>query len=282
MEGQQRQHQKQWHAEYGEGTAVALRLSSPWAGSGRYVVMDSAFGSVKTCIALFVHLGLFCIGMVKTASRCFPKKWFSDWYRDGSVRDPGTGRRLHAPGTWKTFQSTFDAVGQLQKLIAVGWHDIKLKTIISTCGTTVRGTDAVKTRHKKVYENGEGIIIINIIVINIIERTVRYERLVPRPSLIEMFFNIFGKIDQHDHFRQGSLRMEEAWKTLTWWHRIVATILGIIFTDCYLAYKHNELKYHRPVLAYDEFLGNLAYQLIFNPYFNVEEDETDEVFINMF
>ena len=157
MEGQQRQHQKQWHAEYGEGTAVTLRLCSPWSGTGRYVVMDSAFGSVKTCIALVTILGLFCVGMVKTASRCFPKKWFKDWYTAGSQHGPDN-RRLHAPGTWKTFQSSFQSIGgQLHKLIAVGWHDIKLKTIVATTGTTVRGSDAIKKRSRKVYEDGRGI-----------------------------------------------------------------------------------------------------------------------------
>jgi hypothetical protein len=162
MEGQQRQHQKQWFAEYGEGTAVALRLAAPWAGSGRYTVMDSAFGSVKTCIAMLSILGLYCIGMVKTASRCYPKKWFNDWFTAGSVRGEN-GRRLHAPGTWKTFISSFQIPGQatIQKLIAVGWHDIKLKTLISTCGTTVRGTDAIKTRHRKVWINGQGMIYIS-------------------------------------------------------------------------------------------------------------------------
>jgi hypothetical protein len=160
MEGQARQQQKQWFAQYGEGTAVALRLAAPWAGSGRYTVMDSAFGSVKTCIAMLSILGLFCMGMVKTASRLYPKQWFRDWYNAGSVRGPD-GRRLHAPGTWKTFQSSFQIPGQLalQKLIAVGWHDIKLKTLISTCGTTTRGTDAIKIRHRKTWINGEGIII---------------------------------------------------------------------------------------------------------------------------
>ena len=157
MEGQERQHQKQWHAEYGEGTAVTLRLCAPWHGSGRYVVMDSAFGSVKTCIALITILGLFCVGMVKTASRCYPKKWFADWYKAGSERDPATGRRLHAPGTWKTFQSSFQTIGgQVQKLICVGWHDIKLKTIVATTGTTVRGSDAIKKRSRKVYVDGQG------------------------------------------------------------------------------------------------------------------------------
>jgi hypothetical protein len=64
--------------------------------------------------------------------------------------------------------------------------------------------------------------------------------------------------------------MEEVWKTQIWWHRIIATILGIIFTDCYLAYKYNEIKYYRDVLSYDEFLGKLAYGMIFNPYYDEE------------
>ena len=110
--------------------------------------------------------------------------------------------------------------------------------------------------------------------------THRYDRLVPRPLLLEKFFDIFGRVDQHDHFRQGSLRLEEVWKTQTWWHRIVATILGVIFTDCYLAYRCNELKYQRDVLEFDEFLGKLAYQLIFNPFYNEERQPVfhDEVF----
>ena len=91
-----------------------------------------------------------------------------------------------------------------------------------------------------------------------------------RPSLVQWFFDIFGRVDQHDHYRQGSLRMEEVWKTQIWWHRLVATILGIIFTDCYLAYKYNELKYNRNVQSYDEFLGKLAYSLIFNIYYAEE------------
>ena len=77
------------------------------------------------------------------------------------------------------------------------------------------------------------------------------------------------------------MRLEEVWKTLTWWHRIVATILGIIFTDCYLAYRNNELKYQRDVLEFDEFLGRLAHQLIFNPFYDEERQpaaENDEVF----
>ena len=96
--------------------------------------------------------------------------------------------------------------------------------------------------------------------------TESYHRLVPRPLVIKQFFDIFGNIDQHDHLRQGSLRMEEVWKTLTWWHRIFATMLAVIFTDCWLAYKYNEARHNREVKKFEDFLAKLAYQLIFNDY----------------
>jgi hypothetical protein len=253
MEGEERQRQKPFNAQYGEGTAVALRLLQPWAGSGRYAVMDSAFGSFKTVVALLSLLGLFCIGMVKTAHRCYPKKWFSRWFTEGSVRGGPDGRRIHPPGMWKTFKTSVQLVqdNSQKEIFAVGWHDIKLKTIISSCGVTTRGPDAIKERQRRVWRGAE-------------EVTETYQRNVPRPLVIKQFFDIFGNIDQHDHLRQGSLAMEEVWKTLTWWHRIFATILGVIFTDCWLAYRHNELRHNRNVQKFEDFLSKLAYQLIFN------------------
>jgi hypothetical protein len=258
MEGEARQRNKQYYAEYGEGTAVCMRLAQPWAGSGRYFVMDSAFGSFKTIVAMLSVLGLFAIGMVKTAHRMFPKKWYTDWYNAGSERLPD-GRRVHEPGTWKTLQTKFRKQGEDfdRVAFAVGWHDIKLKTIISSCGVTTRGPDAIKTRHRRAWVNGE-------------EVTQNYERLVQRPWLIKTFFDIFGAVDQHDHLRQGSLAMEEVWKTHCWWHRIFATILGVIFTDCWLAYRYNNLRHNRSVATYADFLGRLAYQLINNPYLEEE------------
>ena len=71
--------------------------------------------------------------------------------------------------------------------------------------------------------------------------------------------------------------MEEVWKTHTWWHRIVATILGVIFTDYYLAYRHIEMKYFRNVLPYDEFLGKIAYQLIFDPFYDEQHLHADNL-----
>ncbi|ETN00434.1 hypothetical protein PPTG_24270 [Phytophthora nicotianae INRA-310] len=72
MEGAHRQRQKAYNADFGEGTAVVLRLAQPYAGSGRTVVADSAFSSVKTLVQLNSMMGLYFMGMVKTATKEYP------------------------------------------------------------------------------------------------------------------------------------------------------------------------------------------------------------------
>ena len=59
-------------AEYGSGTALLLRLSQAWKGSGRLVVADSAFASVKSAVALKCKNGLYFHALVKTVHRKFP------------------------------------------------------------------------------------------------------------------------------------------------------------------------------------------------------------------
>ncbi|KAJ8521879.1 hypothetical protein ON010_g17759 [Phytophthora cinnamomi] len=71
VEGVDRQKQKAYHALFGEGTAVILRLTEACKGTGRTVVADSAFPSVKTLVQLEQLNGLF--SMVKTASCEYPK-----------------------------------------------------------------------------------------------------------------------------------------------------------------------------------------------------------------
>jgi hypothetical protein len=56
------------------GTAVLSRLVSPWAGSGRIVTADSYFSSVEAALHLR-DLGLKYVGVVKTATRRFPKAY---------------------------------------------------------------------------------------------------------------------------------------------------------------------------------------------------------------
>lgn len=66
---------REYTAALGAGTALLLRLSRQFAGSGRLVVADSAFASVKAAVEMKKKHGLDFIGLVKTASRKFPKKY---------------------------------------------------------------------------------------------------------------------------------------------------------------------------------------------------------------
>lgn len=99
MEGAERQKLKKYHTDCGSGTSITMRLCDPWKGTGRTVIADSAFSSVKTLQSLHEELGLFFIGMVKSASTGYPATYLADWYASGW--DPNPRRE---PGSWKTLQ----------------------------------------------------------------------------------------------------------------------------------------------------------------------------------
>ncbi|EGZ15938.1 hypothetical protein PHYSODRAFT_509615 [Phytophthora sojae] len=79
MEGTARQRRKEYCSEFGEGTSVVLRLTEKYKGTGRTVVADSAFASVKTLVQLEKKLGLYFMGIVKTASVEYPKCHMKTW-----------------------------------------------------------------------------------------------------------------------------------------------------------------------------------------------------------
>ena len=71
-EGKEYMASKKYVGEYGATTATVLRLTQAYHGSGRIIVGDSWFGSVKTAVALS-KVGLYCNMMVKTAHKNFPR-----------------------------------------------------------------------------------------------------------------------------------------------------------------------------------------------------------------
>ena len=57
--------------ELGAGTAIALRLTAPWAHSGRIVILDSGFASLKAAKAL-AEVGLYMMVMLRQLTVVFP------------------------------------------------------------------------------------------------------------------------------------------------------------------------------------------------------------------
>ena len=103
-EGKERNARKRWHSTHGATTSTTLRLTQPWHGSGRIVVDDSWFSSVKTAVQLRKR-GLHFIGPVKTAHRKYPLAALK--------------RRCPADrGSWIAATATDEDVD----LIALGWQ----------------------------------------------------------------------------------------------------------------------------------------------------------------
>ena len=57
----------------GATTATKLRLTQPYHGSGRRVIADSRFGSVK-CASALMKNGLYSIMLAKTGHKDFPRE----------------------------------------------------------------------------------------------------------------------------------------------------------------------------------------------------------------
>ncbi len=62
---------------YGSNPAKALRCVKPWLSSGRCVILDPGFASLK-CVKGMAEHGMLCIGNVKFAHTGFPKAWLTE------------------------------------------------------------------------------------------------------------------------------------------------------------------------------------------------------------
>lgn len=189
---------------HGSGTGSTIRLTKPWHGTSRVVYGDSAFASVRCARQMRAH-GLHFIGIVKTSTKEYPLKWLrSHTY---------TARGAHV---------ALKAKDKLNNVYyACGWSDRTVKTFIATCKTTL---PADVPARKPQYHLKDGVV------------TVTHKD-VPRPAMVECYFDAANAIDVHNHLRQGSLALEQSWKTQVWWHRTFATLLGITVVDSFLGAK---------------------------------------------
>ena len=241
MEGKEANRKKDYFQQYGEGTAVTLRLTKEYYGSGRVVHADSAFSLVKTLLAL-QERGLYFMGMVKTTHKEYPLAYLQSW---------GKGQEDEAVPARGDFCLLETQAENGIPFYALGWANKKMKTIVSNVGSTLSGTPCKRKRHKKEEVNG-------------VLETVVYFKEVKRPAMIEQFFSCFGIIDRHDHYRQGSLQLEREWCTHKWWHRIFTTVFGMCVVDSFMAYTFEVQSTYGTPDDFLTFMGKLAYELINN------------------
>ena len=125
-EGKELMQDKEHVSEYGATSATCLRLTEPWKHSGRIVIADSWFGSVKSAVKLYNINGLYSNMLVKTAHKNYPRLIL------------GSPKR----GEWFSATAKIDEVN----LLAVKFMDLKEKQFVSTCSSSATGPPRV-TKH---------------------------------------------------------------------------------------------------------------------------------------
>ena len=125
-------------------------------------------------------------------------------------------------GQWVCARAEIDGV----KLMATRFLDLQEKLFISSCSTSLDGPP----------------------------RATKYHGDVPRPMVAYEYLSSSASIDIHNHFRTGSSGLEDAWQTKNANLRQVAGVIGFLFTNAYLAYRH----FHKSQIKHSEFKVELA------------------------
>ena len=91
----------------------------------------------------------------------------------------------------------------------------------------------------------------------------RVELKIAHPEACETYYNVCGKLDQHNRNRQSTLGMERKLRTHDWATRVNLTVFGMIVVDTFLVWKEiRKLSDSRDVQK--AFYTNLAEELIDN------------------
>ena len=206
--------------EYGKAASVVLRLCKMAGieGSNRIVIADSWFANLSLFRGLR-KLGLHLIGMIKQGDGGFPKLGLCKLLdRDDKVR-----------GSHVTAVTEIDN----EKVIGLAWKGKSDKGnkgrkkkfwmstfIASDCTTTLPGNGAEKKRHTKDGKRAPSVF-------------------VPRPKLVEAYYNAMPGTDIVNRNAQFLIGVEEAVRTSDIHKRMCCTVLGTWMANAYgMAMKH--------------------------------------------
>ena len=200
------------HSNLGGGCGSIMRMVWPWRGSGRIVVGDSAFASVTTAFWLYWTCGIYFIGLVKTATKYFPVAYLkrADLY-------PSIGDSTTIVARLNLFSLNSS---QRVPVFGFGWRSKHLKTFVSTCGTSSVEPEG----HWRWRRQIEGV------------QTKRVPSSLSAPHAVKLYYACASAVDTNNLYRQFLLNLEDSWGTHCWWHRLFATIWGMILINAFLAF----------------------------------------------
>ena len=173
--------------------------------------------------------GNHAIFVVKTNHARFPKAWLENTMKDF----PG--------GTWVVLEGR---TAKEADLLCLGYkyNTKKVLAFVVTkgAGSTVAGRP-YEARFPDVYGNV-------------------HARNVPRPKVLNTYFDNCGAVDAHNQARQGNLALEECWVTHNSYFRIWTTILGMGVTDLWRLHKRFRHNYKNMTIC--TFANHMAFALL--------------------
>lgn len=222
---------KEYRDVTGATTACTLRLTKPWAGTGRTVVADSWFGSCNTAEFLMDVHGLHSVMSVKNGSGGYPK---------AAIREALGGVR-HRSAFFKVEVQLDSGV---RTFYAGGHQDRKPLHLIATCGTSLPGPE--RTRYRRDMEAGA---------------IVRQTYTLQQPLMHSIYRQYFNAVDMFNREALGPQSVQYAVRTRSYFRRLFLALLGMSEGNAMLAYR----KTVKNVTRY-EWLCQLSTKLIHNPW----------------
>jgi len=189
-------------------TALTLRLCKGFFGSRRTIYGDSKISSVETALSLR-EKGLFFMGLVKTSNPQFIKDFLRNFEYDFH------GQSVHYMKEFATEKGSYP-------ILATGWNDGRIQTIVSSCGkANLEGEP--KTKREKESKA---------------RKSTPASAPIPRDAITAEYHSNCNGVDVHNHHRQRTLALEDRIKTRCWRFRGFCSIFGIAITDAYLAHSY--------------------------------------------
>ena len=213
------------------GTNVLKFLVEPWVRTDHCVCADSYFTSINA-VRVMRTMGLYFIGVVKTATKKFPISYLSNL----ELVQRGNYKGLVARGT----------DGQPTMLSFI-WMDRDRRYLVASVSSLDFGIPYSQNRWSQLS-----------LELDALPENV--ELTIPQPKVTEVYYRTCGVIDQHNRLHQDNLKTEEKLETKKWDMRVNLTIFLMIVVDTWLVYSQvtgsTELQSESYVRLAEELIDN--------------------------
>eukprot|EP00951_Prasinocladus_malaysianus_P045561 scaffold608898_cov17-Prasinocladus_malaysianus.AAC.1 len=182
-EGRERMGEKEYVDQWGKNPSLAMRGVKPWFNSGRTVVADSGFSSVKLAKGL-AHHGMYLVGNVKRGHAGFPKQWLLQ-------NVPNRGDKAMATSSFTT------SAGETWPMLAAADKDKQPMALLGTAGSSSAGETL--TRNFTIIRT-DGTYAV---------RSATLEQM----DIHATYRHAFNVVVKNNAKRQGGTSFEDVWKT---------------------------------------------------------------------